>query len=129
MRPPRTWCRGLHREDDLTSAIKEMPKLDLGPVEIEWKPGLFSKLSRNLAIRQAEKALQRKIGAGSPMRSQTSGASWTRGRDERSANCNSDSRLRGVLSRPSGSDQRRGVISESEKSAIERDLALLGVDT
>lgn len=119
-----------HREDDLTSAIKEMPKLDLGPVEIEWKPGLFSKLSRNLAIRQAEKALQRKIGARVSDAFSNFGSvldAWARRtlselqlRFETPAES-----YRAHLDRISA----RGVISESEKSAIERDLALLGVDT
>jgi hypothetical protein len=119
-----------HREEDLTSAIKEMPKLDLGPIDIEWKPGLFSKLSRNLAIRQAEKALERQIGERVSEAFSTFGSildAWAR-------RTLSEMQLR--FETPAESYRAhldrigaRGKISVDEISVIERDLALLSVDT
>jgi GTP-binding protein EngB required for normal cell division len=119
-----------HREEDLTSAIKEMPKLDLGPIEIEWKPGLFSKLSRNLAIRQAEKALERQIGERVSEAFSIFGSildAWAR-------RTLSEMQLR--FETPAESYRThldrigaRGRISVDEISVIERDLALLSVDT
>lgn len=117
-----------HREEDLTSAIKEMPKLDLGPIEIEWKPGLFSRLSRNLAIRQAEKALQRQIGERVSEAFSTFGSIL----DEWARRTLSEMQLR--FETPADSYRAHlhrisapGKISVDEIFAIERDLALLSV--
>ncbi|MGH9667255.1 MAG: hypothetical protein ACRD9L_22770, partial [Bryobacteraceae bacterium] len=51
-----------HREDDLASAIQEMPRLDAGTLQVDLHPGLLSKLSTGMAIRQTERSLRNQIG-------------------------------------------------------------------
>lgn len=51
-----------HREEDFVSAIKEMPRLDLGELHIDMRPGFLLTVARNLADRRALKALERQIG-------------------------------------------------------------------
>ena len=117
-----------HREEDLTSAVQEMPKLDLDHIEIEWRPGVFSKFSRSLAIGRAERALQRQIGARVSEAFSNFGSvldAWARRtlselqlRFETPADS-----YRAHLERITG----RSAISEADKYAIEQDLALLSV--
>jgi hypothetical protein len=114
------------REEDLASVVQEMPKLDLGPLELDLKPGVFLKISRRLSIRQVEKALERQIGERVSEAFSSFGSildAWSRRtlsqlqlRFETSADA-----YRAHLDRITS----RAQISEGEKSAIERDLALL----
>jgi hypothetical protein len=118
-----------YRGEDLASAIKEMPKLDLGPVEIELEPGLFLKISRNLSIRQTEKALERQIGERVSEVFSNYGSvldAWAR---------RTLSELQLRFETPAESYRAhlarigaRGEISASERSAIERDLSLLSIE-
>jgi GTP-binding protein EngB required for normal cell division len=117
------------RLGDLASAVKEMPKLDLGPIEIELKPGLFLKISRTLSIRQTEKVLQRQIGERVSEAFSNFGSildAWAR---------RTLSELQRRFETPAESYRAhlarigaRGEISASERSAIERDLALLSIE-
>ena len=50
-------------EDDLSSAIQEMPRLDLGDLQVDVRPGLLAKLSRELSAGHVHKVLRRQIGA------------------------------------------------------------------
>jgi hypothetical protein len=52
----------VHKEDDFASAIKEMPRLDLGALQVHLHPNLLSKLSTRMAIRHAEHSLNDQIG-------------------------------------------------------------------
>ena len=52
----------VHTEDDLASAIKEMPMLDPGTLQVDLHPSLLSKMSANLAMRHAERSLKKQIG-------------------------------------------------------------------
>jgi GTP-binding protein EngB required for normal cell division len=49
-------------EDDFVSAIKEMPRLDLGTLELHLQAGLLLKVSKKLAIRQTAQGLRKQIG-------------------------------------------------------------------
>jgi GTP-binding protein EngB required for normal cell division len=49
-------------EDDLITIIKEMPKLDLGTLQIDIHATLLAKFSEGLAWRQVRKSLRRQIG-------------------------------------------------------------------
>jgi GTP-binding protein EngB required for normal cell division len=49
-------------EDDLTAVIQEMPKLDLGTLDIDVRPPLLGKISEALALRQTRNSLRRQIG-------------------------------------------------------------------
>ena len=115
-----------HPGEDLLSSIQEMPKLDLGPVEVELKPGMFLKISRNLAMRQVEKTLQRQIGR----QASEAFSSFAKILDAWARRTLSELQLRFEAQ----ADAYRahlnriatvGQVSENEKSAIERDLALL----
>ena len=50
-------------EDDLSSAIQEMPRLDLGDLQVDVRPSLLAKLSRELSAGHVHKVLRRQIGA------------------------------------------------------------------
>ena len=50
-------------EDDLTVALKELPSLDLGTLEINLTPSFRFKLSRRLEARRVERRLRGQIGA------------------------------------------------------------------
>jgi GTP-binding protein EngB required for normal cell division len=119
-----------HQEQDLVSAIQEMPKLDIGPLDIHMKPGLLLKVSRNLAIRQVERGLKRQIGEGVFEAFSNFGSmldSWSRRtlselqlRFEAQADA-----YRAHLDRMT----TRGQVSNSERSSVARDLALLAETT
>jgi len=49
-------------EDDLNLVIKEMPKLDLGTLEIHIQPLVLAKFSQALALGQIRNSLRRQIG-------------------------------------------------------------------
>lgn len=51
-----------HTEDDLTSALKEMPRLDLGTWKVSVKPSFMVKLSKQMAARRIEQSLRAQIG-------------------------------------------------------------------
>lgn len=51
-----------HTEDDLASALKEMPRLDLGTCKISIKPSFMVKLSKQMAARRIEQSLRAQIG-------------------------------------------------------------------
>ena len=54
--------RDLPGLDDLAVVIKEMPKLDLGTLHIDIRPGLLAKISLRLLVRQTHKSLRSQIG-------------------------------------------------------------------
>jgi GTP-binding protein EngB required for normal cell division len=115
-----------HQEEHLASAIHEMPKLDIGPLDIDVKPGLLLKVSRNLSIRQVEKELRRQIWQRVSEAFPTFGSmlnAWSRRtlselqlRFEAQADA-----YRAHINRMTA----RGQVSKTEESAIARDLALL----
>jgi GTP-binding protein EngB required for normal cell division len=53
----------VHGEDDLTSALKEMPRVDLGTWNVSVKPGFMVKLSKQMAARRIEQSLRAQIGS------------------------------------------------------------------
>jgi GTP-binding protein EngB required for normal cell division len=114
------------QEQELVSAIQEMPKLDLGPLDMDVKPGLLLKVSRNLAIRQVEKALRRQIGERVSEAFASFGSvldAWARrtlGELQFRFEAQADA-YRAHLNRMTAG----GQVSKSEESAIARDLALL----
>jgi GTP-binding protein EngB required for normal cell division len=115
---------------DLVSAIQEMPKLDIGSLDIHVKPGLLLKVSRNLAIRQVERELKRQIGERVSEAFSSYGSmldAWSRRtlselqlRFEAQADA-----YRAHIDRLTA----RGQLSTSEESAIARDLTLLTEST
>jgi hypothetical protein len=113
-------------EEDLLSAIQEMPKLDLGPLDIHVKPGLLLKVSRSLAIGQIEKELRRQIGE----RVSEAFASFASMLDAWSRRTLSELQLRFEAQADAYRAHiyrmtARGEVSKSEESALARDLALL----
>jgi len=52
----------LHQESDLNSAIKEMPRLDLGELQLDIQPGLLLKFAKELSVRHTTNVLRRQIG-------------------------------------------------------------------
>jgi len=52
----------IHKEEDLLSALKEMPKLDLGTLRLVLRPPWLLKLSKSRASRQVERRLREQIG-------------------------------------------------------------------
>jgi GTP-binding protein EngB required for normal cell division len=52
----------IHKEDDLLSALKEMPKLDVGTVNLVLRPPLLLSFSKSWASRRIERSLQEQIG-------------------------------------------------------------------
>jgi len=51
-----------HGEDDFNSAIKEMPRLDLGNLQIDVRQGLLGKFSKGLSEGHIHRVLKRQIG-------------------------------------------------------------------
>lgn len=49
-------------EDDLASTVQEMPRLDIGTLQVDVHPNLLSKISVKAANRHAERSLGRQIG-------------------------------------------------------------------
>ena len=49
-------------EGDLVSAIQEMPRLDIGTLQVDVRPNLVSKISAKAATRHVERSLGRQIG-------------------------------------------------------------------
>jgi GTP-binding protein EngB required for normal cell division len=113
-------------EQDLASAIQEMPRLDLDHLNIDVTPGFLWKVSRNLSIRRAENELRDQIGQRVSEAFASFGSmldAWSRRtlselqiRFEREADA-----YRAHISRVTV----RGQVSTNEESAIARDLALL----
>jgi GTP-binding protein EngB required for normal cell division len=52
----------VRKEDDLTSALREMPRMDLGTWSVSVKPGFMVKLSKQMAARRIEQSLRPQIG-------------------------------------------------------------------
>lgn len=50
------------REDELTSVLKEMPRLDLGTFVVDMQPGLLLKLSKRMASRRIKQRLREQVG-------------------------------------------------------------------
>jgi hypothetical protein len=50
------------REEELTSVLKEMPRLDLGTFVVNVHPGLLLKLSKKLAAWRIEERLHEQVG-------------------------------------------------------------------
>jgi GTP-binding protein EngB required for normal cell division len=125
-----------HQEQDLVSAIQEMPKLDIGPLDIDVTPGLLLKVSRDLSIRQIERGLRRQIG----QRVSEAFSSFGSMLDAWSRRTLSELQLRFEAEADSyrahidrmterGRMTTRVQVSKSEESAIARDLALLTEST
>jgi hypothetical protein len=55
--------KDVHKEEDLTSVLKEMPRLDLGTWEINVEPSFLFKLSKQMTARRIERRLHEQIGA------------------------------------------------------------------
>jgi GTP-binding protein EngB required for normal cell division len=118
------------REAEDIAAIHEMPKLDIGPLDIDVKPGLFLKVSRNLSIRRAERELQRQIGPRVSEAFSSLGSmldAWSRRTlNELQARFAAEADgYRAHINRVSV----RGQVSNAEESAITRHLALLTEST
>jgi GTP-binding protein EngB required for normal cell division len=124
------------QEQGLVSAIQEMPKLDIGPLHIDVKPGLLLKVSRNLSIHQVERGLRLQIG----QRVSEAFSNFGRMLDAWSRRTLSELQLRFEAEADSyrahidrlterGRVTARGQVSKSEESAIARDLALLTEST
>jgi GTP-binding protein EngB required for normal cell division len=54
--------KDVHNEDDLISTLKEIPRLDLGTLEINVEPSFLIKLSKQMAARRIEQRLHEQIG-------------------------------------------------------------------
>ena len=114
-------------EDDLNSLIKEMPKLDLGTLEIDIRPTVLGKLSRRLALGQIRKSLRRQIGQQVEQAFSNLGSmldSWERrtlGELQLRFETHAD-QYRAHISRMSGS----GSLPAADQHAILRDLSSLG---
>jgi GTP-binding protein EngB required for normal cell division len=52
----------VHEEEDLLSALKEMPKLDVGTLRLVLRPPLLLRLSKSWASRRIERRLRQQIG-------------------------------------------------------------------
>ncbi len=52
----------VHKRDDLDSAIKEMPRLDLGELQLDIRPGLLLKFVKGFSARHTTNVLRRQIG-------------------------------------------------------------------
>ncbi len=53
----------VHQEEDFASAIREMPRLDLGVLELDLNPGLLAKVSAKVAALDARHRLRKLAGA------------------------------------------------------------------
>lgn len=113
-------------EDDLSSAIKEMPRLDLGNLQIDVRPGFLAKLSKGRSVSHIQKVLRREIGAQVEEAFSNLGRmleAWARRtlselqlRFEPHAD-----RYRAHLSRMTA----RGGAASADQAAVMRDLALI----
>ena len=113
-------------EEDFGPAIREMPKLDLGPLEIKSRPGITLKFSRELAIRRLAATLRREPGPQISQAFASFGSildAWARRtladlqqRFETHADA-----YRAQLSRMTAG----GRVSESDRASMERDVSLL----
>jgi GTP-binding protein EngB required for normal cell division len=117
-------------QEDLALVVKEMPKLDIGPLDIDVKPTPFLKISRKLSIRRAERELRRRIG----QRVSEAFSSFGSMLDAWSRRTLSELQLRfeGEADAYRAHLNRRtapGQISKSEESDIARDLASLTEST
>jgi GTP-binding protein EngB required for normal cell division len=54
---------GAPADDDLLQALQEMPRPDLGKLELDLRPGLLARFSKRLAVRSAESNLRTQIGS------------------------------------------------------------------
>ena len=116
----------VHPEEDLSSAIKEMPRLDLGELHIGVQPGVLLKFARKLSVRHTDNVLRRQTGARVSEAFSSLGSmldAWARRtlselqlRFETHADA-----YRAHLNRISGG----GRLSSTEQAAIVRDLASL----
>ncbi len=124
-------ARALHfaesnQEEDLAAAIQELPKLDLGALDIDVKPGLFLKVSRRLSIHKVERELRRQIGQRVSEAFSSFGSmldTWSR-RTLSELQVRFDAEAdayRAHINRLA----TRGKVSTGEQSAIARDLDLL----
>ena len=52
-----------HEDDDLRTAIKEMPRLDPGELKVDVHPGFLMKLAKRASVHQIQNGLRRQIGA------------------------------------------------------------------
>jgi hypothetical protein len=117
----------VHSAEDLSSAIKEMPRLDPGEFHLELRPGVLLKIGRRLSVRHTGNVLRRRIGARVSEAFSNLGSmldAWARStlselhlRFETHADA-----YRAHLQRMSGG----GRVSSAEQAALVRDLASLG---
>jgi GTP-binding protein EngB required for normal cell division len=114
-------------DSDLESAVNEMPRLDLGALEIDVRPGFLAKCSTALSVCHTHNVLRRQVGQQAHEAFSNLGRmldSWARRtlaelqlRFEAQAD-----RYRAHLSRISARDDAHS----SDQAAVMRDLASLG---
>ncbi len=115
-----------HPDEDLISAITDMPRLDLGELELDVRPGVRLKFGRGLSERHTQNVLRRKIGGRVAEAFSNLGSmldAWTRrtlGELQRRFETHADA-YRAHVNRMSGTGQASGT----EQEAFLRDLASL----
>jgi GTP-binding protein EngB required for normal cell division len=116
-----------HNEEDLVSAIKEMPRLDVGALDMSLQPSLLLKVSKNLSIRQSENRLRKQIGPRVVEAFSSFGSmldAWAR-RTVSELQLRFETHADGYrahLARIAA----HGQVSKDDEGAISRDLELLG---
>ena len=113
-------------EEDLLSAIQEMPRLDLGSLRIDLHPSLLSKLSKRAGIRHGRSTLAKTIGPGVAEAFSSLGSLldfWTR-RTLTQIQLRFDSHADAYRAHL---ERMRGVnrLSPAQMEALQRDLSLL----
>jgi GTP-binding protein EngB required for normal cell division len=115
-----------HQEDDLASAIQEIPRLDLGTLQVDLRPSLHSKISTKAAIRHAERGLRERVGPRVAEAFSSFGSvldAWAR-RTLIELQLGFESHADGYRAHLDRM-KKRGQISNDAAEAMEKDLALL----
>jgi hypothetical protein len=116
----------LHEGNDLVSAIQEIPRLDLGSLQVHLQPTLLLRASKKLATRQTERNLRKQIGPNVAEAFANLGKmldSWARltlSDIQRRFELHADG-YRAHLDRIAS----RGQVSEADEQALSQDLASL----
>ena len=114
------------REEELTSVLKEMPRLDLGTFVVDMQPGFLLKLSKRMAARRIEQRLQEQVGGAVSEAFSTCGSmldAWARrslNESQRRFDAHADT-YRAHLDRL----YKGQGVSGTEEARIRSDLALL----
>jgi hypothetical protein len=118
--------KDMPQDEDLTSVVKEMPRLDPGPIGVVLERGFLAILGKAFARRQIAKKLQEQIGAAVDEAFQRYGRmleSWSRrtlAELHRQFDAHADG-YRAQLERLGGT----GKAAPEETGAIRRDLEML----